>query len=355
MGGLLGKFIAGAAGSVRDTKIDEMKADLVAKRDATLHRYKMEEAQQEALLDAKTGKGLKWIGTPSRVKGKDNKYYFAGVVADAKEPSGFRTLMLPVDADFVDIQGLTGLDEKNLNVDEARDILNVKIDLEPTLESKKVASTLTSEHETNIKLNEKSARHALIATRDDAKRVTGMIDDVLGRVNYFTTGAANAIAWIPGTPMKDLEEDIDAIRANIGFDRLEEMRKNSPNGSALGNTTEKEIKFLQSVLGSLDPGQGPTNLKKNLNRANVEIRKSFERIYNAYQDTYGTLQPLNNDETQEQIEGDGNIPTLNNPNTQLAPPPPDVLAEAKSAIAKKANRQEIINELRRLGYSAEGL
>ena len=61
---------------------------------------------------------------------------------------------------------------------------------------------------------------------------------------------------IPGTDARELASKVDTIQANLAFDELEEMRKNSPTGGALGNVTEKELDLLKSAVSGLDPALG---------------------------------------------------------------------------------------------------
>jgi hypothetical protein len=89
-----------------------------------------------------------------------------------------------------------------------------------------------------------------------------------------STGMGGKLAGIPGTNAKALSSLLDTIKANIGFDELNKMRQQSPTGGALGNVTERELAFLQSVAGSLDQEQSDEQLRYNLNR-----------LWNAFQDT----------------------------------------------------------------------
>lgn len=85
----------------------------------------------------------------------------------------------------------------------------------------------------------------------------------------------------------NLQGTLDTIKANIGFEELQRMRDMSPTGGALGQVTEKEIAFLQSVLGSLARSQGQRQLDQNLMEAKRQIRGSFDRIKQAYEADYG--------------------------------------------------------------------
>ena len=82
----------------------------------------------------------------------------------------------------------------------------------------------------------------------------------------------------------DAEQVKQSIVSNIGFDRLQQMRKASPTGGALGDVTKQELDTLQSVLGSLSLDQSPQQLQENLsNLKNIygEIMKKASAYPNA--------------------------------------------------------------------------
>lgn len=106
--------------------------------------------------------------------------------------------------------------------------------------------------------------------------ITQEIDRTLGVMDggiLPDTGWGALLAGVPGTDAKAVSSLLDTIKANIGFGELNKMRQQSPTGGALGNITEKELAYLQSVAGSLDQAQSAGQLKDNLNR-----------LWNAYQD-----------------------------------------------------------------------
>lgn len=82
-----------------------------------------------------------------------------------------------------------------------------------------------------------------------------------------TTGFLGALAQdLPGTSAHDLNNILGSIRANVGFDKLQQMRANSPTGGALGQVSENENRLLQSVLGSLEQSQSREQFQYNLKR-----------------------------------------------------------------------------------------
>ena len=104
--------------------------------------------------------------------------------------------------------------------------------------------------------------------------VNDAIDRGLPMIDNFTAGLGGTmLSKIPGTAATDLSKLIDSVKANAGFDKLQAMREASPTGGALGQVSDKEIRFLQSVFGSLDQDQSPKQLKYNL--------ELFRYVYNS--------------------------------------------------------------------------
>lgn len=107
-----------------------------------------------------------------------------------------------------------------------------------------------------------------------ATRIASDIDGVMPRVNYMSAGfVGKQSEGIAGTPAYNLARDIESIKANIGFNELQQMREASKTGGALGQIAVQELNFLQSVLGSLDIGQGPDQLKANLEKVKQSVQR----------------------------------------------------------------------------------
>lgn len=104
------------------------------------------------------------------------------------------------------------------------------------------------------------------------------IDRALKEVNWSTTGIVGAMSrGIPGTPGFKLNQLIQTIKANIGFDQLNNMRAESPTGGALGAIAVQELTYLQSVLGSLEQAQDGETITLNLNRLKKAMDGAAER------------------------------------------------------------------------------
>lgn len=125
------------------------------------------------------------------------------------------------------------------------------------------AAAETAVQQSRVVLDEIGGLKKSIKNQKLSDPVTGVAGAVVGeKGGVLAAGSARATA----------EGMVRTIKANIGFDRLNQMRQESPTGGALGNITEQELAFLQSVLGSIDLNQKDTKIIENLTR--------LEGIYN---------------------------------------------------------------------------
>lgn len=100
---------------------------------------------------------------------------------------------------------------------------------------------------------------------DKSARLEETIDRAIGRIGPLTTGAVGAIlSNLPATEARALAGDLATIKANVGFDELQQMRAASPTGGALGQVSNQENVLLQSVRASIDQLQSGQNVAKNL-------------------------------------------------------------------------------------------
>ena len=91
------------------------------------------------------------------------------------------------------------------------------------------------------------------------------------RDNITGFGAETFGQMFAGTAAADFAALTDTIKSNIGFDRLQKMRDDSPRGGALGQVSEMELRLLNSALGSLAQTQSPKQLRENL----LRIKKHY--------------------------------------------------------------------------------
>lgn len=121
---------------------------------------------------------------------------------------------------------------------------------------------------TDIKAGELGAKaeQRKAAAAGAAENVLSAVSEARNLVGINTAGVGSSLAAIPGTDARDLQSKLETIKANLGFDRLQQMREQSPTGGALGAVAVQELTALQSTVASLDQGQSRAELKKSLEK-----------------------------------------------------------------------------------------
>jgi hypothetical protein len=148
---------------------------------------------------------------------------------------------------------------------------------------------------TEAQVNEAAKRERASQAERSANIVLQDIDRAIEQSGKFgTTGAiGGATGWIGGTDAHDLQNTLRTVQANIGFDRLQQMREASPTGGALGAVSERELTELQAVLGSIQPTQSKEQLQRNLTRLKglyTDILAKADAYPNAEQFGFGGSQ-----------------------------------------------------------------
>lgn len=138
------------------------------------------------------------------------------------------------------------------------------VNADPELAGKIETSKETAKADVEKKTNFPKAKNKYDSLNRQWKNLDTQIDKAISKVGPFTSGVGAWVSVVPATPQKDLSKILETIKANIGFDKLQDMRQNSPTGGALGQVSDFENKLLQAVQGSLDQSQSPSQLIENL-------------------------------------------------------------------------------------------
>lgn len=114
----------------------------------------------------------------------------------------------------------------------------------------------------------------LLAAIDGLEPLIG--PDTVG--SWRAKGSRAVKAFTPGesNPTVDFDAALGQIKALIGFNELNQMRQASPTGGALGQVSERELAYLQSVAGALDPNQSEAAFRAQIAKVKAEI----ERVVN---------------------------------------------------------------------------
>lgn len=112
-------------------------------------------------------------------------------------------------------------------------------------------------------------RQALTA----AGNVETSLDKALGLLSPYSTGFVGARSRaVEGSPSYNLAAELETIKANLGFDRLQQMRDSSPTGGALGAIAVQELVALQSTIANLDPNQSESQIRANIERVKTHYK-----------------------------------------------------------------------------------
>ena len=148
-----------------------------------------------------------------------------------------------------------------------------------------------------LKFNDLKAKNELVS--DDINRALDMftiVDEETGErsvdPNQKSVGAYAAMADIPifggSTEAGSMQSFLSTLQANVGFGELQAMREASPTGGALGQVSEREIAFLQALLGDIEQSRNPEILMYNLERLDTFMAGRQERFQQAFESDYPT-------------------------------------------------------------------
>lgn len=129
-------------------------------------------------------------------------------------------------------------------------------------------------------------RRGMEMQAEQTRVVAESIDQAIKLAGEFgTTGfIGDWTQSIGGTRAHDLQQTLNTVRGNLGFDKLQNIRDNSPTGGALGQVAVMELQMLQSVWGSVQQSQSADVLIANLNRIK-ELQSMFMKMKrNAYKE-----------------------------------------------------------------------
>ena len=131
------------------------------------------------------------------------------------------------------------------------------------------------------------------------------IAQALNNISGWSTEFGSALSGWPGSQAQALKTILNTIKANVGFQALQEMRANSPTGGALGQVSERELAYLQATLGDIAQEQDGAILAEKLRAMQGQIEGMGERLQQAYDMTFRPL--------TEAEGGDGNQYTTRAP------------------------------------------
>lgn len=265
------KLIAAEAGQWRDPMDEKMKAaDLAYKQAQTSKLYA--DAKEGAADFGKAG---------TIVQGKDGRYYAVRFRADGTEQ--INPLEVGGQAVTPD-RGTDVVGDTIINKATGQEIRNVGSNIAAG-EQKKVEGREMGER----KMAVPKARASLRALETQHRNVLNTIDRAMPQITKWTTGlAGQTLSSLGGTDANDLRVLLNTIKANLGFDKLQDMRDNSPTGGALGQVAVAELEMLQSAFASVEQSQTPEQLRENVLYLTGLLKEMQNNRRMAFDETYGS-------------------------------------------------------------------
>jgi hypothetical protein len=155
-----------------------------------------------------------------------------------------------------------------------REMAKARVKLEQSIPKLERAIGSYRDKITNV-MDSISKARAFLRGQSPLDRLKTGGDPKKDQFNSFTYGAYGSwMGMLPGTTPYTLQRMLDPIKAVIGFNELKEMREGSASGaSGLGQVTERELNFLQSVISSLDLG---VNDPRIIDQALVKVQKTLQ-------------------------------------------------------------------------------
>ena len=111
--------------------------------------------------------------------------------------------------------------------------------------------------------------------REQSQNALNIIDNIRDSVNEGRTGTISGLAlqFVPGTEEFSIGTDINTLKANMGYNALQEARQSSANGaSGFGQLTQRELDRLESLITSLTFGLKKEEFISRLN----DIEQTFQ-------------------------------------------------------------------------------
>lgn len=126
------------------------------------------------------------------------------------------------------------------------------------------------------------AERAAATSADQKSKTANIVVDAIDRADKMieanpalTAGVGGTLlSKMPGTDANNVRALMDTVKANAGFDRLQQMRDSSPTGGALGQVSEREIAYLQATIGNLEQSQTVGQLRENMKK----VRDAYSQI-----------------------------------------------------------------------------
>lgn len=163
---------------------------------------------------------------------------------------------------------------QSLPPEQRREAMNLlRANATPEIAQDTAFATQTGKSDEDFLSNFGKVQRSYETTLNGFDRTMRQIDKAASQANAWTTGIMSGADFVRGSPQYNLKATLTPILASIGFDKLQNMRDNSPTGGALGQVSERELAFLQGTIASLDTAQSPEQFREALG----EVKRAYQQ------------------------------------------------------------------------------
>lgn len=222
-------------------------------------------------LLGRIGEGLRGVGEGLRGAGQELGGLFQGPEGQLRARELSKALMtgpsrIPVSFGQSLVEGLAAGGEA-VSQAEAAQRASIFENMKSAMELEKLQLELEEKRGKKNGEGEKRKREKTLS-------VVSSIDDALEIVDDYgrlAAGVGSLMRFLPETPARRLELALDSVKANIGFEALQQMRDASKTGGALGQVTERELQFLQRTIAPIEGDLSPEDLRRNLMKVRINM------------------------------------------------------------------------------------
>ena len=213
---------------------------------------------------------------------------------------------------FASISQATKTSKDIVNEDGETLVKEVPLEDTPAYKAQVKQAELEVERIAKVTAAQPKTKQRLASLNNQWAETLSRIELAKTKITPWTTGFGGYLASFPASDARSLKNDLDTIRANIGFDKLQDMRDNSPTGGALGQVSEMENRLLQAVDGALDQLADGKDISDNLEKIAIGLQtlrsETNENFVLAYPLAEGVGKP-SGDLNKNQATFDPNAPS----------------------------------------------
>lgn len=178
--------------------------------------------------------------------------------------------------------------EAQRRMEESKELgkLEARLEKEPQIAYENALRQGLGEEAAQKIIDKPLEEYRMTSKRQKNFAISAKIKDAINRSEWWNTGPmAQMFGWVGGTEIYDLGKLLTSMKAELGLDALNTLKKET--GAGLGPVTEAEHELLQSKIASLDQAQSEAQLDKNLQDIQDTIDQVLANDTSMHEKKYG--------------------------------------------------------------------